>query len=91
MDGIHSCPKVSLHLVFSQRSDDQRTHHSRQSSHAIGDSHQDTGIARGDIQVVDIKPWEQSETKNHAISMNNRAAKDQPQLWIGVFIYINVI
>ena len=56
MDGIHSCPKVSLHLVFSQRSDDQRTHHSRQSSHAIGDSHQDTGIARGDIQVVDIKP-----------------------------------
>lgn len=44
-----------LYLVFSQSSNNQGTHHSRQSSHPVRNAHQDAGIARRNIQMIDIK------------------------------------
>lgn len=46
----------SPHLVFCHCANNQWAHHPRQSTDTVGDAHQDTGIARGDVQVIDIKP-----------------------------------
>ncbi len=44
-----------LYLVFSQGSNNQRTNHSRQRSHPVRNAHQDAGIARSNVQMIDIK------------------------------------
>lgn len=43
-----------------QGSNNHRTHHSRQCSHTIGNAHQDAGIARSNVQMIDIKACQHS-------------------------------
>lgn len=45
----------SSYLVFGHRTDNKRAHHSRQSTHAVRNTHQDAGVAWSDIQMIDIK------------------------------------
>lgn len=49
MDNCHT------HFVFSQSSDNQGTNHARKRPHPVRNAHQDAGIARSDIQMIDIK------------------------------------
>lgn len=46
-----------LYLMFSHSSNNKGTHHSRQRSHTIRNAHQDAGIARSNIQMIDIETW----------------------------------
>ena len=43
------------YLISRQRFNDDRTEHSRQCSKTIGYAHQNTGIARSDIQMIDVE------------------------------------
>lgn len=43
------------HLMLCHGTNYKWADHTRQSSHTVGDAHEDTGIARGDVQVVDIE------------------------------------
>ena len=45
-------------LVLSHGTHDDRAHHAGQRAHAVGDAHEDAGIARGDVQVVHVEPWQ---------------------------------
>lgn len=48
-----------MHLIFCQGSNNQRAHHPRKCSYAVRNAHQDAGIARSNIQMVDIKTWKE--------------------------------
>lgn len=45
------------HLVFGHRTDNKRAHHPRQRTHAVGNAHQDAGVAWSDVQMIDIKAY----------------------------------
>lgn len=49
------CYVSSSYLVFGHRTDNKRAHHPRQSTHAVGNAHQDAGVAWRDVQMIDIK------------------------------------
>lgn len=49
---LWACP---TRLVPRHGADDHRADHPRQGAHAVGDAHEDAGVARGDVQVVDIE------------------------------------
>lgn len=53
--GTKLCYYSSSYLVFGHRTDNKRAHHPRQSAHAVRDAHQDAGVARSDVQVIDVK------------------------------------
>lgn len=43
------------HLVFCHRANYKWANHPGQSAHSVGDTHEDTGIARRNVQVVDVE------------------------------------
>lgn len=43
------------HLVLRHGPHNKRADHPGQGAHAVGDSHQDAGVARSDVQVVHVK------------------------------------
>lgn len=44
------------YLVFGHGTNDQRAHHARERAHAVRDAHQNTGVARSDVQMIYIEP-----------------------------------
>lgn len=44
-------------LVFGHGTHDDGAHHAGQRAHAVGDAHEDAGVARRDVQVVHVEPW----------------------------------
>ena len=44
-------------LVISHGTHDDGAHHAGQRAHAVGDAHEDAGIARGDVQMVHVEPF----------------------------------
>lgn len=44
------------YLVFGHGTNDQRAHHARERAHAVRDAHQNTGVARSDVQMIHIEP-----------------------------------
>ena len=40
--------------MLSHGTHDDGAHHAGQRAHAVGDAHEDAGIARGDVQVVHV-------------------------------------
>lgn len=58
--------RLSAHLVFSHGTHDDGAHHAGQGTHAVGDAHEDAGVARGDVQVVHVEPWRGSQEASHA-------------------------
>ena len=63
-------PKGNHYLVLGHCTHNKGTDHSREGSHSIWDSHENAGIARGNIQVVDIETY--SESKHLKIRLRNR-------------------
>lgn len=43
--------------MFCHCTNNEWAHHSRQRPHAIGDSHQNAGITRSYVQVIDIEAY----------------------------------
>lgn len=56
----HIMDKYHTHFVFSQSSNNQGTNHARKRPHPVRNAHQDAGIARSNVQMIDIKTWQQS-------------------------------
>lgn len=56
--------RQSSHLVLGHGTNDQRAHHSRQSTDTVGDAHQDASVAWSNVQVIDIKPWMEEKKKS---------------------------
>lgn len=46
---------TSSHLMLRHGTNYKWANHTRQSAHTIGDTHEDTSIARCNVQVVDIE------------------------------------
>lgn len=43
------------YLVPCHGAHNERTDHSREGSHSIGDAHENAGVTRGNVQVVDVE------------------------------------
>lgn len=48
--------------MLGHGADNEGTDHSRQGSHSVGDPHENAGVARSDVQVVDIKTYGRART-----------------------------
>lgn len=56
--------------------DYKRADHTRQSAHAVGDAHENTGIARRDVQVIHVEALH----KNHSFNISTLQAQIKADL-----------
>lgn len=47
------------YLVLGEFLDHYGTDHATEGPKAVADAHEDAGVARGDVQVVDVETWEE--------------------------------
>lgn len=62
--GIASQVQWDPYLVLGHGPHYERAHHARQGAHAIGDAHEDAGVAGGDVQVVYIETCSVERNEN---------------------------
>lgn len=60
--------------------DNKWANHARQSAHTIGDTHENTGIAWSDVQVIDIKALRKKENPIQGLNYKCEVVSCK-QLW----------
>lgn len=67
------------HLVLRHGSHNKRADHPGQGAHAVGDSHQDAGVARSDVQVVHVETCrDRSDRANERVSDQSESCTPPP-------------
>lgn len=49
--------RCCTHVMFGKLLDHDGADHATQSAEPVTDAHQDGGVARRDVQVINVEPW----------------------------------
>lgn len=64
---------IGTYFVLSHSADDQRAHHARQGTNTVRNSHQNTGVTRSDVKMIDVETYRRHTRKNYYVEKAKEA------------------